>query len=408
MGNKLNKLTFFQDRLVAREIIDRWGFLLFALVGSGGILLAKSFEVEPVLVAAGASLCMVAYAIIAGFGSTKLQADQAGDNCYYLGLIYTLASLSFAIFTFDPANTATTIVQGFGVALATTIMGLILRVFFSQSRVDLVDTEESARIALAEAASQVRSQLDGAVQALSSFAHQTQQHLQELRDSVETDLKAIANSARVSIETQSEDTVSETRKVTTAVNRLVSSLEKHADALSDIEVETRGQLVHLQALASAASGAKAAMSQVSLAATAVQADQQVLTQNSDRFGASADALAVGVKAMEQSAVRFDELVERRLGDLKRAPIEDTNSLEVAMRETMTRWSQNVDDLAARQLEMITQFEEVQTKQLMSVGRHNDALEQELARSRENVSRVHQALVDMTTELADRLESEPAQ
>ena len=145
------------DRLAERGLIDRWGFLLFALLGSSAILIANSLNMAPIPVAAGAALTMVGYAaLVQTSGSGRLRADQAGDNCYYLGLIYTLCSLAYAIFLFDPANTATTVVQGFGIALTTTIMGLVLRVFFSQSRVDLVQTEDTARIELAEAAGRLK------------------------------------------------------------------------------------------------------------------------------------------------------------------------------------------------------------------------------------------------------------
>ena len=54
-------------------------------------------------------------------GPTVCARDQAGDNCYYLGLIYTLASLRNAIATFDPDQNASGIVQT-SCALATTIL----------------------------------------------------------------------------------------------------------------------------------------------------------------------------------------------------------------------------------------------------------------------------------------------
>lgn len=121
----MESLNLFVDRLRERQFFDRWAFLLFSFGGSAAILAFKSQNTNTVVVAAGAATLMLIYAFLAGSGAAKLRADQAGDNCYYLGLIYTLASLGFAIFTFDPANTATTIVQGFGVALTTTVVGLV-------------------------------------------------------------------------------------------------------------------------------------------------------------------------------------------------------------------------------------------------------------------------------------------
>jgi len=413
----MEKLTLFIDRLAERGLIDRWAFLVFAAGGAAAIWLIKAIGVDALLAAAGAVLLMLGYAAIVGTGATKLRADQAGDNCYYLGLIYTLASLSFAIFTFDPANTATTIVQGFGVALASTVMGLILRVFFSQSRVDLVDAEENARIALTEAASQVRAQLDGMVQTFAHFAHQTQQHLQEMRDQVRIDVQAVGNTARSTVDrakgqaieaiaVQATESTDATKKLATAVNRLVTSLHAHADNIGELEGKSRAQLTHLEALEKAARASRTVLAQIGETASAVRAEQSALVLNSDRFAASAEAIATGVGSVERAATHFDSLVERRLEGLQRVPVEEAVAAEQSMRDVLARWSQTVDRLAARQEEMLARFDLLQTGQVEAVGRHNDALEAELGRSRDNVGKVHRALVEMTLEITQRLEATP--
>lgn len=263
-------MRLFIDELAEREWIDRWGFLLFAIGGSAAILLCKALQINSVLVAAGAVIVMLTYAVVVGTGVSKLRADEAGDNCYYLGLIFTLVSLAFAIFTFNEKDPTPAIIAGFGIALATTVMGLILRVFLTQSRVDLVDAEESTRIALTEAASQVRAQLDAVVQTFAHFTHKTQQHLQEFRDQANNDIEEVRNNAlsavsgnadkaNMIVEQQTIETTTATRKVTTAVTRLVNVLESHADALSEIEEKARGQAAHLDALERASTGVKAAM-----------------------------------------------------------------------------------------------------------------------------------------------------
>jgi len=415
MGN----LKLFVDRLAERGLIDRWAFLLFAAGGSAAIWLLKWIHTESIYVAVGAAMLMLAYAALVGVGVSKLRADQAGDNCYYVGLIYTLASLSFAIFTFDPANTATTIVQGFGVALATTVLGLILRVFFTQSRIDLVDAEESARIALSEAASQVRAQLDGVVQSFAHFAHQTQQHLQELRDQVLSDVEIVGGTARTTltmtaehavgaIDAQAAESTSATRKITTAVNRLVNSLESHANALGEIEGKSRGQLAHLEALEKAAHGSKSVLTQINEAARNVQTEQLALIAHSDRYATSAETIAAGIASLERAATQFDDVIERRLEALKRLPLEDAEAAELSMRGVIERWTETVDRLTAKQEEVLARLEQAHASQVIAVGRHNDALENELARSRENVGKVHRALVDMTSEITHRLEATAAQ
>lgn len=407
----MENMKLFFDKLSERDVIDRWAFLVFATVGSAAIWALKYISVDPIIVATGAALLMICYAAIAGTGATKLRADQAGDNCYYLGLIYTLASLAFAIFTFDPANTATTIVQGFGVALATTVLGLVLRVFFSQSRVDLVDAEETARVALTDAANQVRAQMTGVVQAFSSFAHHTQQHLQELRDQVVIDLEAAGQASRDAIkgaadeaieavQSQANESAAATKKVTTGVGRLVSTLESHAYALTEIEAKSRAQLTYLEAFEKAMASTQTLLSQIGDTASGLKADQSELISNSERFASSADAI-------ETAARQFEEVVSRRVEELREVPVQNAEAAEASMREVTKRWTEVVDLIADKHRDLLKNLEESHSKQVSAISRHNDDLELELARSRDYVGKLNGTLVDVAKDITRQLQDTPA-
>src|SRR5205823_5195428 len=91
----------------------------------------------------------------------RLREDQAGDNLYYMGFLFTLTSLGVSLYQFRADGPAEEIVQNFGVAVGSTIAGVALRVLFNQMRLDPVDVEQSARLELAEAARRVRKELDG-------------------------------------------------------------------------------------------------------------------------------------------------------------------------------------------------------------------------------------------------------
>ena len=189
------RLTFL-NKLQDRGLVDQWGFAFFSAVGSIGIVIAKALDVRAGIVAVCAVAIMLAYAaLISRFGSGRLRSDQAGDNCYYLGLIYTLASLAYTIFTFDPANTATTIVQGFGIALATTILGLVLRVVFNQGRPDLEEVESGARRDLVDAVSRLKTELGQTVIAMNDFGIQVRQSISETQDSATKDIAKFAEIA---------------------------------------------------------------------------------------------------------------------------------------------------------------------------------------------------------------------
>src|SRR3546814_741319 len=71
------------------------------------------------------------------------------------------------------------IIANFGLALATTIAGLALRILFTQMREDPVEIEREARRDLAEATSRLKAELDTSVIELSSFRRATAQSLAE-------------------------------------------------------------------------------------------------------------------------------------------------------------------------------------------------------------------------------------
>jgi hypothetical protein len=64
-------------------------------------------------------------------------------NLYYIGFLYTLTSLGVSLWQFSSTEGAETIVTNFGVAIASTIFGVALRVLFNQMRQDPVEVERA-------------------------------------------------------------------------------------------------------------------------------------------------------------------------------------------------------------------------------------------------------------------------
>jgi hypothetical protein len=117
----------------------------------------------------------------------RVRLDQAGDNAYYLGLLFTLMSMAFALYEFGTATTELTegqqlrsagvqqIISNFGIALASTITGIFLRVFLHQMRIDPGEVEGMTRIELAEASKRVRATLDSLTIDLGRFHEEIRQ-----------------------------------------------------------------------------------------------------------------------------------------------------------------------------------------------------------------------------------------
>lgn len=344
------------DRLQERGLIDRWGFMVFAVIGCLAILAAKLLSTPAWAVALGAVGLLVAYAIVINLmGTGKLRSDQAGDNCYYLGLIFTLTSLAYAIFTFDPKNTATTIVQGFGIALASTIAGLILRVFFNQSRVDLYEVEDSARLELAEAAAKIKGELSSISLSFKYFAGSLGQSVQEVHDSAKESIKTISTESATVI----QDLATDVR----------ASLSKHASDISE-------------------HGTKVSKT-TALIAASLERHKTALETLSDGIG----NVSVGIRDMADAS----QLMAKHSAELL--------AHTVASKETQARALALTAKLEKSAEDLLYGIDSVETSTsglLAVVKGHNAALEAELVKSRAHVNEVHTALVDMTTSLADSL------
>lgn len=417
--------TFQRDVLEERGWIDRWGFLLFAFGGAAGILMAKVAGFTAVPVAAGAAVAMVAYAfVVQTSGTGRLRADQAGDNCYYLGLIYTLVSLAYAIFFFDPATTATTVVQGFGIALATTIMGLVLRVFFNQSRVDLVETEDTARIELAEAAGRLKAELQAMTISMSDYGRETRQALEELRSQVvealtgvqqeatktisETSNSAsaaivsIAGEATAAVAQQSKDALARSRSMTTATDKVVASIERHAEAMGGIERSSAGIAASLTTLEGAAERTQAGLAELAARAAELSQAQTGLGATGGELSAAVAAMTEHVKAFDATATWFDSSVTSRLEEIRAVPGDMAKRTSETLDRAVKAIERQFDAIARGQQGLVDEVARRTEAGVAALDRHNAALERELERSRDNVAKVHGALVDMTGTLVERV------
>ncbi|MGO9360771.1 MAG: hypothetical protein ACLP1D_24380 [Xanthobacteraceae bacterium] len=163
------------------------GLLYFAvvLVGCGYILFSKLYGFGAFFVTAIPIVVMLCYALLLLFARPlRLRDDQSGDNLYYMGFLFTLTSLAVSLYQFSATGSAEQIVQNFGVAIASTISGIALRIFFNQMRRDPIEVEHTARLELAEASRKVKRELDSTVLEFSYFRRATQQSISDALDEV--------------------------------------------------------------------------------------------------------------------------------------------------------------------------------------------------------------------------------
>jgi hypothetical protein len=151
----LPRRRFFDD------MPDKGLFAVFALVGFLGIIFLKTRTSIPSEIVALLSIAaMLLYGVVAWrLPTVQLRPDRLGDNFYYLGFIFTLASLSATLLQIESGLRIEDLLGNFGIALTTTVMGVAGRVLFVQMRGELDDIEARVRRDLAAASADLRAQL---------------------------------------------------------------------------------------------------------------------------------------------------------------------------------------------------------------------------------------------------------
>lgn len=408
----------FRDRLRDRGFIDQWGFIAFAVAGFIGIFLAKYIGAGTGWVALGAVIAMVIYAAVIGrAGTGRIRADQAGDNCYYLGLIYTLASLSFAIASFDPNDTASTIVQGFGIALATTIFGLILRVFFSQGRPDLENHEEELRLELTEAVSRLKGELNGVVMSMNDFSRRFQQSTEEMHTSAAASiekftassvegLSTVVEEAAEAIRSEANDFAARSKKYSTTFNNLVAKLERHGATVDRMSEAHDALSNSVTVSASAAGSANEAVELLVKGARIANGTASAVKVSAEMTQELMVKLAETVGSVQDSLQRFREETDRRLEEIANMPSAVAQNAMDALAEASASLKRNIADAEKVHRDINANLVAQSEASLALSKRHNGELEAELERSRRLVEKVHYSLADMTGNLAKAVENAP--
>lgn len=180
-----------------REHLDRASFLIAFSVGIAGGIILKMIGAHPFITAGFSAIILIAYAVVAwAAGRIKIEPEAIGDNCYYLGFLFTLASLAFTLYQMaDPTSNGgkpvdiPDVISGFGVALSSTIVGVFLRVFMMQMRPDFVAKDRAVRADLNHSYGEFRKNLSGTLSQMKAFSAESIQYAAErdkrLRDATE-------------------------------------------------------------------------------------------------------------------------------------------------------------------------------------------------------------------------------
>jgi hypothetical protein len=124
-------------------------------------------------------------------GGGDVPDEKFADSCYYLGFIFTITSIIFALFDLPEIGTRLdAIAVRFGAAMTSTVLGLGVRVYLVSFERDSRDALRDAEDAVVESARRLREQLGLALDRLRDFE-------------AEVDLAARASVERVNLRLES-------------------------------------------------------------------------------------------------------------------------------------------------------------------------------------------------------------
>ncbi|WP_332660850.1 hypothetical protein [Brevundimonas sp.] len=409
---------------------DKWLFFAIFVVGSALIILFDATQISKILAVVICTLLLLVYALSTSLvPAVRLRPDQAADNSYYLGLLYTLTSLGVALFRFSTAeNAADAILRNFGIAIATTIVGLGLRVFLSQFREDPDDLEYEAKTALAESVRGLRGELDRSLAEMQSFAVGAKQALQEVSEatnkstldtlaltvtrfeSAADDMARKFEATGVAFEGRASAFDTSLERVATVVEALSErigsvradgdtfqrGLQPAFDALNASAVKFTDTFAEQQEKLASGLGALSRLSE-----TLAQFDQ-----SAEAIGASSERLSTAAAAIGDGAASFE-----RLDHASRSAAESALSFSEQMSgiaEAQARHGREaLDDLAqASQLIAERAASSLNTvdQSAQEVARSLTTLNAEFTGSGESVTRVRRELAELAGWIITRLDA----
>ncbi len=236
---------------------DSVAFITAVAVGALAIFGLKPLGASQLTVTGVVCGLVVVYAFaVTRINRVKLRYDQAGDNSYYLGLVFTLLSMVRALTEVGAAaaaadgkglSVAEAIIGDFGIALGSTLVGIVTRLVLQQMRIDAADVEHTMRIELAEAATNMRSHLNAIVSTVGTFHAELTQAQEDYIEEVRSSYKAVADEAARHIREAAERASSDLVATSKGIGDAVTEFAGRADGLSRVLTEATARLTDIEA-----------------------------------------------------------------------------------------------------------------------------------------------------------------
>jgi len=374
------------------DILPKSLFIIFTVIGASAIWGMKGLHLPTLLVVLVPIALILTYCLLASTVRLfQIREEQIGDNSYYLGFLYTLSSLSYALWNFSRGDgSPEDIIGSFGVGLWSTIIGIALRVFFAQIRQDPHDIEKETRAKIAETASMLTSELHRASLAFNSYTLSLQQSVEEAFQ-------------------KNSDSMNDS---------FAHSLEKFAQVTDEISVKLHSSFQELgtnaQQMHAASAKTIKSIELLNNRIEKVEAPDDLmnnkirdifldLEDSQKRLSKTANLQAETVqKIADNSSILFESI---KLLNSEMNLLRETSMSIEASNQNVVGFSHQVDGLSktiANLTSSMVSLDGQQKSVVSSISKHADELEQQLTRSRGYTEETHRALSAMTQTLSEKL------
>ena len=374
-------------------------FGFFAALGIGYELITHAFTQDTLFIIIGPVVVLGLYLFTSiSYRRFRLRLDQLGDNCYYLGFLFTLTALSIALYDFRSAEDGiNAIIANFGVALASTIAGIALRVLLAQMREDPVEVEEQSRFELAEASARLKAELYASVEDMNSFRGLLQQSVAEAFDGVnERSREAIIEAA--------EGLSQAANKINLEIAERNENMRERFDRFNDL---TQRTVSSLEALVGSLESIRPPDDQIQQTFEATIKSIETFGEKLENFHTKSESQREETQAvLETATAAMDELSES-VSKLT-GPDSSIASLSVVLSKTAQDLNQLSDGIVAtkfqlnaqviNQSEKLNEMNAATSESVRLMESHNGELQRALEHNKEMLSEVEKNLAGMARAL----------
>lgn len=206
-----------------------WKLFSFALGTGIIILLFVNFGLSepPLLITLiGTVAVMAVYVYLIYFNLTPdISNEQKADSCYYLGFILTLVAMVISLINFnlgEGQELFRSIVRNFGLALVTTIIGIVVRIVWLQLLADRVtEAEETIRQKMLLEADKLKLEVERITSSFQVLANQAE---------------SVTNPLRTNI-SNLENTLEVPKKLSEALEKVAKNSESLSDKFESVNRE---------------------------------------------------------------------------------------------------------------------------------------------------------------------------